>query len=244
MTVRTLILCGGKGFTRAQPQTSPLPKPLIEVGGRPVLGRVMEIYARQGFTDFVLAAGFRADKIEEFARTLPAEWRVDVRDTGVDSGPGGGLIACAADMGETFFVSYANRLADVDLHSLLEFHFCTPGTTTVTVVPLPSPYGTIASDATRRVVQLTEKPRLSDHWINAGFFVMDQRASPWFLGRDLEHDILPTLGQAGQLYSYEHRGFWKSIDTDEDSLELTAVCERDTEAPWTFHPLVHRQTVS
>jgi glucose-1-phosphate cytidylyltransferase len=238
MTVRTLILCEGKGI-RADPNAIETPKPLLEVGGRPVLGHAMEIYARQGFTDFVLAAGFEADKIEQFAKTLPSEWSVDVRDTDT----GGGLITCAPDMGETFFVAYANGLGNVDLHSLLEFHFGTPGVATVTVVPLPSQHRTIDSDATGRVVRFTEKPRLSDYWINAGFFVMDQRASQWFGGPDLERDILPALSQGGQLYSYEHLGFWKSTDTREDALELTALCERDNDAPWNFHPLIHQQTV-
>ena len=240
--MRTLILCGGKG-TRAYPHTIELPKPLLEVGGSPVLGRVMEIYAGQGFTDFVLAAGFMVEKIEEFAKTLPSEWSVDVRDTGVDTNTGGRVMKCAPDMGETFFLTYADGLGNVDLRALLDFHRGTAGSATVTVVPLPSQYGTIDSDSTGKVVRFREKPRLSDYWINAGFFVMDQGASPWFAGQDLERDILPALGAAGQLYTYQHSGFWKSMDTYKDSLELTSLCEGETQAPWTFQPSTDKETV-
>ncbi|HEY1651040.1 MAG TPA: sugar phosphate nucleotidyltransferase [Acidimicrobiales bacterium] len=240
--MRTLILCGGKG-TRAYPHTLELPKPLLEVGGRPVLVHVMEIYARQGFTDFVLAAGFKFEQIEEFASTLPSEWSVDVRNTGVDTNTGGRVMACAPDMGETFFLTYADGLGNVDLRALLDFHQGTDGSATVTVVPLPSQYGTIESDESGRVVRFTEKPRLPDYWINAGFFVMDQGASNWFAGQDLERDILPALGQAGELYSYGHHGFWKSMDTHKDAVELTALYEASTEPPWTFNRTPDKESI-
>jgi glucose-1-phosphate cytidylyltransferase len=230
-------LCGGKG-TRAYPHTLELPKPLLEVGGRPVLGHVMEIYARQGYCDFVLAAGFKVEQIEAFARTLPSNWSVEVRDTGVDTNTGGRVIECAPDMGERFFLTYADGLGNVDLRGLLEYHDGTGGSASVTIVPLPSQYGTIDSDETGRVTHFTEKPSLPDHWINAGFFVMDASAARWFGGQDLERDILPTLGQAGELFSYRHHGFWKSMDTHKDSLELTALCEdNDGGPPWTLSRL-------
>jgi glucose-1-phosphate cytidylyltransferase len=203
----------------------------------------MEIYARQGFTDFVLAGGFMVEKIEEFAKTLPSEWSVDVRDTGVDTNTGGRVMQCAPDMGPTYFLTYADGLGNVDLRALLDFHAGTAGTAAVTVVPLPSQYGTIESDPSGKVVRFREKPKLPDHWINAGFFVMDQGASEWFAGQDLERDILPALGQAGQLYSYQHSGFWKSMDTHKDSLELTKLCEGDTAPPWNFDPANDKETV-
>ena len=169
--VRTLILCGGKG-TRARPRTLELPKPLLDVGGRPVLAHVMDIYARQGFCDFVLAAGFKVELIDEFAKTLPATWQVEVVDTGVDTNTGGRVMQCAAKMGDRYFLTYADGLGDVDLAGLLEFHLGNAGSATVTVVPLPSQYGTIDSDGDGRcaLVRFTEKPRSPDYWINVGFF--------------------------------------------------------------------------
>jgi len=228
--LRTLILCGGKG-TRAYPRTLEVPKPLLEVAGHPVLGHVMGIYARQGFTDFVLAAGFKADLLEAFATTLPREWQVEVRDTGEETNTGGRVSCCARDMGQTYFVTYADGLGDVDLTDLLAFHQDHPGAATMTTVPLPSQYGTIESDPDGRVQRFREKPRLPDHWINAGFFVLDSRAESWFVGDDFEREVLPELGSAGELYAYRHRGFWRSMDTYKDALELSALCDAG-DPPW------------
>lgn len=241
--MRTLILCGGKG-TRAYPKTIELPKPLLEVAGKPVLGQVMDIYARQGFCDFVLAGGYKVDLIAEFAKTLPDTWKIEVLDTGEDTNTGGRLIQCAPVMGERYFLTYADGLGDVDLNKLLDFHVAGDGSATVTVVPLPSQYGTIESDDSGRVVRFTEKPRLPDYWINAGFFVLDRSAEKWFVGQDLEREILPALGTAGELYSYRHDGFWKSMDTYKDSLELTSLCEAEGEPPWTVGLTQKKETQS
>ncbi len=228
--MRTLILCGGKG-TRAYPRTLELPKPLMEVDGRPVLEHVMEICAHQGFTDFVLAAGFKAELIEAFAGSLPTEWRVEVVETGEDTNTGGRVARCAATMGDRYLLTYADGLGDVDLHELVEFHQGHPGAATVTAVPLPSQYGTIETDRQGRVRRFTEKPRLADHWINAGFLILEQRASRWFVGEDFERQVLPALGSAGELYAYRHHRFWRSMDTYKDALELTALCG-DGPPPW------------
>lgn len=227
-----MILCGGKG-TRAYPRTLEVPKPLLEVDGRPVLEHVMHIYAAQGFTDFVLAAGFRAELIEAFAATLPSEWRVEVRDTGEDANTGERVARCADVMGERWFLTYADGLGDVDLHALAAFHRGHRGCATLTSVPLPSQYGTIETDGSGRVREFLEKPRLADHWINAGFLVMDERAAQWLTGPDLERDVLPGLGGAGELYAFRHTGFWRSMDTYKDALELTALC-RGGSPPWTI----------
>ena len=229
--MRTLILCGGKG-TRAYPSTTSVPKPLLEVGGRPVLGHVMDIYAGQGFTDFVLAAGFKADAIAAFAETCPASWSVEVRDTGEEANTGARVAACAEEMGETFFLTYADGLADVDLGGLLDFHRGHAGAATMTTVPLPSQYGTIDTDEAGRVVEFREQPRLRDHWINAGFFVLDARFSAWLVGDDFEREVLVALGDAGELFARRHEGFWRSLDTYKDALELNALCQEGVPAPW------------
>jgi glucose-1-phosphate cytidylyltransferase len=228
--LRTLILCGGKG-TRAYPRTLEVPKPLLEVAGRPVVSHVMDIYARQGFTDFVLAAGFKFELMEELARSVSEHWGVEVRDTGLETNTGGRVALCAPHMGERYFLTYADGVGDVDLAELLTFHQSHDGAVTMTVVPLPSQYGTVESDETGRVQRFLEKPRLRDHWINAGFFVVDREARQWFVGEDLERDVLPALAMAGELYVYRHRGFWRSMDTYKDALELTALCA-DGDPPW------------
>jgi glucose-1-phosphate cytidylyltransferase len=229
--MRTLILCGGKG-TRAYPLTTQVPKPLLEVAERPVLQHVMEIYAGQGFTSFVLAAGFKLELIEEFAKKLPAEWDVDVVDTGVETNTGGRIARCRERLGDTFFATYSDGLADIDLQELLAHHETNQGTATLTTVPLPSQYGTIVFGSDSRVSSFREKPVLGDHWINGGYFVFDQGAFEHWAGEDLERDVLPALGAAGELFAYQHRGFWKSMDTYKDALELTKLCG-EGDPPWT-----------
>lgn len=232
--MKTLILCGGKG-TRAYPHTAELPKPLLDVGGRPVLLHLMEIYAEQGFTDFVLAGGYKLDLLKSFAAGLPRSWQVEVVDTGEETNTGGRVECCRNKLGSVFFVTYADGLGNVDLQSLQDFHNSHPGAATLTAVALPSPYGTIELLEDRRVGCFREKPRLSDHLINAGFFVFEQRGFAYWAGDDLERDVLPALGDAGELYAYRHGGFWQSMDTYKDALELSELCEGGR-GPWMSWP--------
>lgn len=234
--MRTVILCGGKG-TRAYPHTLEVPKPLLEVAERPVLAHLMEVYAAQGFTDFVLAAGYKVELVEDFAATLPAEWCVEVADTGEDTNTGGRVRQLAGRVGEEFFLTYADGLGNVDLAELLEFHRAHPGAATLTTVPLPSQYGTIDIDGDGRIKCFKEKPRLPDHRINAGFFVMDDRVLDLWPdpGEDLERDVLPGLGAKGELFAFDHYGFWKSMDTYKDAVDLTSLCE-DAAGPWLAAP--------
>ena len=231
---RVLLLCGGRG-TRAYPHTVQVPKPLLEVGDRAVLHHVMDIYAAQGYADFVLAGGYKVAMIETFACGLPPAWSVQVIDTGEDTNTGERIRRCLDQLGPTFFASYGDGLGDIDLDRLLMFHRSHDGSATVTTVALPSPYGTIEPDIDGRVMRFREKPRLPDHQINAGFFVFDRGAIEGWPGDDLERDILPDLGRAGQLYAYPHPGFWRSMDTYKDSVELSAMCV-DAEPPWMARP--------
>jgi glucose-1-phosphate cytidylyltransferase len=231
-SIRTVILCGGKG-TRAYPHTVDVPKPLLEVAGTPVLHHLLEIYARQGHTDFVLATGYRVDLIAGFANATSSStgWTIEVVDTGLETGTGERIQRVAARAGDTFFVNYADGLGDVDLGCLLEFHRAHGRAATLTTVPLPSPYGTIDLGPGGRVERFVEKPSLSDHRINAGFFVFNARGLDRAPGTDLERDVLPALSAAGELHAYDHPGFWRSLDTYKDALELTALCD-DGAPPW------------
>ena len=197
----------------------------------------MEIYADQGFADFVLAAGYKAELIWKFSQGLPDAWRVDVVDTGEETDTGDRVVKVREQLGDPFFLTYADGLGDVDLHDLLAFHRTHGGMATVTAVPLPSPYGTFDLDGRDRVRGFREKPKLNDHLINAGFFVMDARVFEMWGGADLERDVLPALAEAGELYAFRHRGFWKSMDTQKDANDLTALCAVGS-GPWVRPPAI------
>lgn len=229
--MRTVILCGGRG-TRAYPYTRAVPKPLLEVAGEPVLLHLLRIYADQGWTEFVLAAGAMAEQIEEFAGRLPRSWSVEVVDTGDATATGSRIAKVRHLLDGTFFANYADGLADVDLAELLAFHRSHPGAATLTSVPLPSPYGTLDIDPTDRVVDFHEKPQLDDHRINGGYFVFDERVFELWEGEDLEREVLPALATAGELYHHRHRGFWRSLDTYKDALELAELASGPGVAPW------------
>ena len=228
--MQTVILCGGRG-TRAYPHTTAVPKPLLEVDGEPVLAHLLRIYADQGFTEFVLSAGYLAEEIGTFARGCPASWDVEVVDTGVEANTADRIVGVAHLLDATFMANYADGLGNVDLDALLGFHARHPGAATLTTVPLPSQYGTIETDRHDRVVEFREKPRLPDHRINGGYFVFDLRALDLFDGDDLERDVLPALGEAGELFAHRHQGFWKSMDTYKDAQQLTELAQQG--APWT-----------
>jgi len=227
----TVILCGGRG-TRAYPLTEDLPKPLLEVAGIPVVEHVMGIYARRGFSRFLLAAGYMWERIAEHVESRELPWEVKVVDTGLDTGTGERLRISAASAGPTFFATYADGLADVDLDSLLAVHRGHGALATVTTVPLPSQYGTLDIDADERVRGFREKPRLYDHWINAGFFAFDARAFTEHAGADLEAEVLPSLARAGQLHANRHTGFWRSLDTYKDLQELDRSATAGDVLPW------------
>lgn len=217
--MQVVILCGGKG-TRSQPFTSYHPKPMMPIGGKPILAHLMHLYAEQGFTDFVLAAGHRQEILQDYFEGRFPQWTIRIVDTGEESDTGERIRRCAPHVGDRFFATYGDGLGDVRLDDLLRFHIATPGCATVTSVPLRSQYGTVITDEHGRVLRFDEKPVLDQHWINAGFFVFDRRVFDVWEGQNLEREVLPRLADLGELYAFQHRGFWKSMDTAKDQEEF------------------------
>jgi glucose-1-phosphate cytidylyltransferase len=227
------ILCGGKG-TRMRAGEESVPKPLVEIGGRPILWHVMSLYAGQGFERFMLLTGNGAGQVERFAAELP--WDVTCVDTGPDTPTGGRLHRARRELGgATFCLTYADGVADLDLRELLEFHRSHGGAATITVVRPASPWGIAELGEGGRVTQIEEKPRL-ESWVNGGFMLMEPRALGE-IGPDdvLERGPLERLAAAGELYAFRHDGFWDCMDTYKDTLLLNELWERG-EAPW--RPLV------
>jgi glucose-1-phosphate cytidylyltransferase len=227
-----VILCGGRG-TRLREKTESVPKPLVEIGGRPIVWHVIGIYAAQGFNRFLLATGYLGEQIERFATAedWPEGVTVECVDTGLDTPTGGRIAALGEHLsGGTFCATYADGVADVDLGALLAGHRGAGLAATVTVVRPDLQWG-VAELEGDRVAGFVEKPR-SDHWINGGFFCFEPEALE-YVGRDsvLEREPLERLAAAGRLRAHRHEGFWDCMDTYKDAVVLDDLW-RAGKAPW------------
>ncbi|HEX7059028.1 MAG TPA: sugar phosphate nucleotidyltransferase [Solirubrobacterales bacterium] len=231
-----VILCGGRG-TRLRERTETVPKALVEIGGRPIVGHVIDIYAAQGFERFLLATGYLGEMVEEFVagESWVGGLEVECVDTGLDT-PTGGRIAHLRDRlgNSTFCATYADGVADVDLGALLGFHADHSAAATVTVVRPYLQWG-VAELAGDRVEGFVEKPR-SEHWINGGFFCFEPEALD-YLDEDsvLEREPLERLAADGQLRAHRHEGFWDCMDTYKDAVVLNDLWARG-DAPWAGAP--------
>jgi glucose-1-phosphate cytidylyltransferase len=229
-SISTLILCGGRG-TRSYPFTEHFPKVMMPIGGTPVIVHLMRIYAQQGFTNFVLAAGHRQEILMDYFSGRFSEWSVKIVDTGEDADTGERVARCQGELTDCFFATYGDGLGDVDLRELLDTHRRSGGLSTVTTVPLRSQYGTVEFDAEGRVMAFREKPVIDNCWINAGFFVFERDVFRHWQGTNLERHVLPELAARETLYTYRHKGFWKSMDTSKDQAELEQIY-LGGEPPW------------
>ena len=197
-----VILCGGRG-TRLQERGSSLPKPLVEIGGRPILWHVIHIYLAQGFRRFLLLTGYRGEQVEAFVagERWPGDAEIRCLDTGVDTPTGGRLhqAAAGARREDRFCLAYADGVADIDLGALLAFHAAHGAGATMAVVQPQLPFGVARLDGNGSVLGFTEKPR-SDVWVNAGFFCLERSALD-VLEPDsvLEREPLERLAAAGEL---------------------------------------------
>ena len=208
-----------------------VPKPLVEIGGRPVLWHVMCLFAAQGHRRFVLLLGHGGDRIRAFAEGLP-DWEVECLDTGLDTNTGGRVHRAADRLaGGTFCLTYADGLADIDMRSLIGFHRSHGRAATMTVVRPRNPWGVAQLRNDGRVDGFEEKPRL-DSWVNGGFCVMEPAALEFIEPDDvLERRPFESMAAAGELYAYRHEGFWDCMDTYKDTLLLNELWERG-HAPW------------
>ena len=195
----------------------------MPVGGKPVLLRVMEIYARQGINDFVISVGYRKEVILDYFENRTLGWNVEIVDTSATTDTGGRILNCRHLLGETFMATYADGLSDVSIPDLLAFHRASGVLGTITCVPLRSQYGTVSSGADGCIIEFKEKPVMRDHWINAGFFVMEPAIFDHWQGENLERDVFPALLPGRHLAAYKHDGFFKSMDTYKDQQEIEAM---------------------
>jgi glucose-1-phosphate cytidylyltransferase len=206
---------------------------MMPINGAPIIVHLMKIYAQQGFTKFVLAAGHRQEILNDYFAGRFPEWKITIVDTGAESDTGERIRRCAPYLGERFLATYGDGLGDVDLHRLVDRHRNSGGLATLTAVHLRSQYGTVHCDSRGCVKRFEEKPVITDRLINAGFFVFEKAVFEHWEGQNLEADVFPALAEKGLLYTYHHDGFWKSMDTSKDQQQLEALlAESKGNAPW------------
>jgi glucose-1-phosphate cytidylyltransferase len=224
--VPVVVLCGGRG-TRLQEHTQEIPKPLVEIGGLPIVWHVVQLYASHGFRRFLLATGYKGELIARFAaeHAWPAGVSVECVDTGPETQTGGRIARLASffEDEEMFCTTYADGLADIDLGALLAFHSEHGALATMTVVRPELQFGVTELDGAGRVTGFREKPR-SEHWINGGFFCFSAGALGYIrAGGDagvLERAPLEGLARDGELRAHRHEGFWECMDTYKDAVAL------------------------
>jgi glucose-1-phosphate cytidylyltransferase len=254
--MQAIILCGGQG-TRLREETEFRPKPMVEVGGRPILWHIMKIYAKHGFRDFVLCLGYQGQLIKEYFLNYEAmnndfsislggrkqieyhghheeqDFRVTLVDTGLETMTGGRILRVKPYVdGDTFLVTYGDGVADIDLSRLLRFHQEHGRLATVTTVKPTSRFGLLEIGNDSRVTSFSEKPQV-EGWMSAGFFVFDRRMFDYLTGDDciLERMPLERLAGEGQLMAYRHEGFFFAMDTYREYQHLNRIWDSG-KAPW------------
>jgi len=252
--MKVVLLAGGRG-TRLAEETTLRPKPMVEIGGRPIIWHIMNIYASHGFSDFVVACGYKAEMIKEYFHSFyihsndyivdlrngslellnppRLDWRIAVIDTGMETMTGGRVLRLKQWLcGERFMVTYGDGVGDVDLRRLLAFHKSHGKLATVTAVRPPARFGGLQLDSDQ-VMTFSEKPQTGEGWINGGFFVFEPGVLDYLEGDEsiLEREPLERLAADGQLMAFRHDGFWQPMDTARER-DLLEKMWASGEAPW------------
>lgn len=230
--MKVIILAGGLG-TRISEETSDKPKPMVLINGIPILWHVMNIFAVQGFNDFVIAAGYKGNIISKWASTLSEDWRVEVVDTGLDTQTGGRIKLCMnLYPSEKFLATYGDGVGNINVKELIAFHDSHNGLATLTAVRPPARFGYLDL-ANGKVRHFGEKNQSAAGWINGGFFVLEPNVSSYVhsLDEPFETGALPRLVNESCLNAFEHYGFWQPMDTlrEKHDLEILSLKGRP---PW------------
>ncbi|MEK6646833.1 MAG: glucose-1-phosphate cytidylyltransferase [Candidatus Firestonebacteria bacterium] len=253
--MKVVILAGGKG-TRISEETQSIPKPMVEIGGKPILWHIMKIYSHYGFNEFVICLGYKGYIIKEYFShyflhtsdvtinmennnieihsTTSEPWKVTLVDTGIDTMTGGRLKRIKKYVnGETFMMTYGDGVSDIDIKKLLQEHKKNKKFATITVTQTVGKFGILDIDKQNNVQSFLEKPKGESSWINTGFFVLESEIFN-FIKDDFtiwEKEPLEKLAQKGQLIAHKHNGFWKCMDTLREKIELEELW-KNNKADW------------
>lgn len=243
--MKVLILAGGRG-SRLSEETGLRPKPMVELGGRPILWHIMKTYSHYGFNDFIILCGYKGIMIKEYfanyqrhnsdlvidmvnhtetnIKNYAEPWKVTLIDTGLDNMTGSRIKQVKEFVGnEPFMLTYGDGVADIDIKALVDFHKGHGKAITMTAAQPEGRFGSLSIDANERVLSFLEKPKGDGNWINAGYFVCQPKVFDYIPDGDLtvfEREPLEKLAHDGELYTYKNQGFWKPMDTLRDKAEL------------------------
>ena len=229
--MKVILLAGGLG-TRLSEYTDTIPKPMVQIGEKPILWHIMNFYAQYRHKDFFVALGYKGEIIKEYFSKIPEKWNINLIDTGQETMTGGRVKRLQKFIGnETCMLTYGDGLSDINLNSLIDFHKSHRKLITVSAVRPPARFGAIKlSDD--RVISFKEKSHLEEGWINGGFFVIEPDFFNFIDGDDmyLEREPLERAVREGELFAYKHKGFWQCMDTKRDKDNLEEIYSRG--APW------------
>jgi glucose-1-phosphate cytidylyltransferase len=254
--MKTIILAGGVG-TRLAEETEVRPKPMVEIGHRPILWHILKIYSHYGFSDFLIALGYKGEQIKRYMTDYASlatdltvdlgtgaveaherseeseDWRVELIDTGRHTETGGRMLRLAPYLnGETFMMTFGDGVSDVDVGALVAFHRAHGKLATLTAVRPPARFGHVEIDGDQ-VSDFSEKPQAREGWINGGFFVLEPGVLDYIEGDEthFQREPLERLAREGQLMAFRHTSFWQCMDTLRDKILLQQLWDTD-EAPW------------
>jgi len=221
--MKVVLLAGGLG-TRLSEYTKTIPKPMINIAGKPLLWHIMKLYAEQGFKDFYIALGYRGEVIKKYFNKRFYDWNINLIETGQNTMTGGRIKRLKKYLGnETFMLTYGDGLSNVNLKKLLKFHKKNRKLVTLTAVRPPARFGALKIKGSK-VSYFKEKSKLDEGWINGGFFVMEPKFLEYIKNDNsyLEREPLEKITKKNQLMAFKHKGFWQCMDTkrDKDRLEI------------------------
>ena len=230
--MKVILLAGGLG-TRIAEETDTKPKPMVLIDAKPILWHLMNIFALQGHSDFVIATGYKGEVIHDWVSNLKSDWNIQALDTGLNTQTGGRIKKCIESTNdEEYFATYGDGLANVDLGALLTQHQLSGQFATVTAVRPPARFGYLHIEGSD-VTHFGEKNQSDEGWINGGFFVLNRQVinSIHDDSEPFETGALPRLVSQGQLGAYQHQGFWQPMDTLREKLDLEKAA-KESPPPW------------
>jgi glucose-1-phosphate cytidylyltransferase len=255
--LKTVILAGGLG-TRISEETTIRPKPMIEIGGKPIIWHIMKIYEHYGYNDFIVCCGYKGHIIKEYFLnyflynsditvevdknkldvhfTNAESFKVTLVDTGIKTNTAGRIKKIKKYVGDqTFMLTYGDGVADINIKALIDFHKKSGKHATLTSIQLPGRFGAIKTDEAGKIIDFKEKKDGEDMWINGGFFVLEPQIFNYLEGNmeniQWEKKPLVDIANDGQLVAYRHNGFWKCMDAMRDKIEMEELWDTEN-APW------------